>query len=159
MTPAITAARRAKIDFTVHEYPHDPASSSFGMEAAEKLGVEPLRIFKTLVVALDNGQLVVAALPVVHSLDLKALATHLQSKRAILADPAEAERATGYVVGGISPLGQKKRLPMVLDQSALEWEQIYVSAGRRGLEISLMPEDLIRLCAATVAPISRHSGT
>jgi Cys-tRNA(Pro)/Cys-tRNA(Cys) deacylase len=149
-TPAIAAAERAGVAFTVHEYAHDPRAESYGLEAAEKLGVDPARVFKTLVVEVD-GRLGVAVVPVAAQLDLKALG----GKRAGLADRVAAERATGYVLGGISPLGQRKRLPTTLDSSALEHDTIHVSAGRRGLEIELPPADLVRLTGADVRPIAR----
>ena len=149
-TPAIAAAERAGIPFRTHAYEHDPKADSYGLEAAETLGLDPARVFKTLVVDLD-GSLGVAIVPVAKQLDLKALG----GKRTALADRAAAERATGYVLGGISPLGQRKRLPTVLDASALEYETIHVSAGRRGLEIQLAPADLVRLTGAKVRPIAR----
>ena len=149
MTPAVVAAEHAGIPFTLHEYEHDPRAESYGLEAAEKTGVDPARVFKTLVVAQD-GALSVAIVPVGAQLDLRAL-----GKRAALADRGAAERATGYVLGGISPLGQRKRLPALLDESALQHETIYVSAGRRGLEIELAPADLVRLTDATVTRITR----
>jgi len=148
MTPAVVAAERAGIRFTLHEYEHDPRTESYGLEAAEKTGVEPARVFKTLVVAQD-GALSVAIVPVAAQLDLRAL-----GKRAALADRTTAERATGYVLGGISPLGQRKRLPTLLDESALEFSTIYVSAGRRGLEIELDPADLVGLTDARVAAVA-----
>ena len=154
MTPAVVAARRAKADFALHEYEHDPSAASYGLEAAEKLGVDPGRLFKTLVASVD-GKLAVAVVPVAGSLDLKALAEALGGKRAAMADVAEAERATGYVTGGISPLGQRRRLPTVVDASALRWESVYVSAGKRGLQISLAPAELVRLCGARTAEIAR----
>lgn len=155
MTPAITAARRAGIQFSVHEYTHDPGAPSFGLEAAQQLGVEPGRVFKTLVAKVDGRELAVAIVPVERSLDLKLLAAALGAKRGAMAELEEAERATGYVVGGISPLGQRRRLTTVLDRSALEWETLYVSGGRRGLEIELSPHDLLRLCSGTAAAIAR----
>ena len=155
MTPAVVAAQRAKIDFRLHEYEHDPAAPSYGLEAAEKLGVEPARVFKTLLAKIDGARLAVAIVPVERSLDLKALAAALGGKRAAMADVAEAERATGYVAGGISPLGQRKRLPTVLDASALPFATIHVSGGRRGLEIELSPADLLRLCGGSTAPVAR----
>jgi Cys-tRNA(Pro)/Cys-tRNA(Cys) deacylase len=155
MTPAITAARRARIQYIVHEYVHDPAASAYGLEAAEKLELEPVRVFKTLVAAVEGRGLAVGMVPVSSTLDLKALAAALGGKKARMAEIAEAERATGYVAGGISPLGQRKRLPVVLDESALRWGRIFVSAGRRGLEIELAPADLVRLCEAVTAPIAR----
>jgi Cys-tRNA(Pro)/Cys-tRNA(Cys) deacylase len=155
MTPAVIVAERAGIAFVLREYTHDPGAASYGLEAAEKLGVEPARVFKTLVAKLDGQRLVVAIVPVDKSLELKALAAALGGKRTAMAEVGEAERATGYVAGGISPLGQRKRLPTVLDESALLWERIHVSAGRRGLEIELSPGDLLWLCRGTTAPIAR----
>lgn len=154
MTPAVAAAQRAKIPFSIHEYRHDPGAPSYGLEAAEKLGLDPAQVFKTLVASVD-GRLVVAIVPVARSLDLKALAAAAGGKRASMADVAEAERATGYVAGGISPLGQRKRLATVLDESAQALERIHVSAGRRGLEIGLAPADLLRLTGGKVAAIAR----
>jgi Cys-tRNA(Pro)/Cys-tRNA(Cys) deacylase len=155
MTPAVNAARKAGIAFTLHEYRHDPRAESYGLEAAEVLGLDADRVFKTLVAAPEGRGLWVAVVPVRGLLDLKALAAAAGAKRAVMAEPKAAERATGYVVGGISPLGQRQRLPTVLDASALGFPTIYVSAGRRGLEIELAPGDLARLCAATVAAIAR----
>lgn len=155
MTPAVTAAKRARIAFRLLEYRHDPAATSYGLEAAEALGLDPASVFKTLLAESDGGTLVVALVPVACTLDLKALASAIGAKRAAMADPSAAERATGYVVGGISPLGQKKRLRMVIDESALALETMHVSAGRRGLEIALAPADLVRLCEAVTAPIAR----
>ena len=157
MTPAIKAAEKAKIRFTVHEYEHDPAAKSYGEEAAAVLKQNPERVFKTLIVALNgtNTQLAVGIVPVAKQLDLKNIATAAKAKKAAMADVKAAERATGYVLGGISPLGQKKRLPTVVDKSALRFETIYVSAGRRGLEIELAPADLIKLCSAQTADIAR----
>jgi Cys-tRNA(Pro)/Cys-tRNA(Cys) deacylase len=155
MTPAIAAAQRARIAFRIHEYEHDPQAASWGLEAAEKLGMEPGRVFKTLLVRLDSQRLAVAVVPVGQSLDLKACAAALGAKKAVMADVADAERATGYVAGGISPLGQKKRLPLVLDTSATEWPTICVSAGRRGLEIELAPADLLSLTGGSCATVSR----
>ena len=148
MTPAVVAAERAGIPFTLHEYEHDPKAESYGLEAAEKTGVDAARVFKTLVVAQD-GALSVAIVPVAAQLDLRAL-----GKRAALADRAAAERSTGYVLGGISPLGQRRRLPTLLDESALAFETIYVSAGRRGLEIELAPGDLVALTDAKVSAVA-----
>ncbi|MFL6075073.1 MAG: Cys-tRNA(Pro) deacylase [Mycobacteriales bacterium] len=152
-TPAIQALTRAKIPFTVHEYAHDPAHPSYGVEAAEALGVVPDRVFKTLVTEVD-GALAVGVVPVTGSLNLKALAAAVGGKRAAMADPAAAERATGYVRGGISPLGQRRRLRTVIDESALAHPTVYVSAGRRGLEIELAPADLVALTSAAVAALS-----
>ncbi|MBB5118509.1 transcriptional regulator [Streptomyces eurocidicus] len=153
-TPAIVALERAGTAFTVHAYPHDPAVASYGEEAARALGRDPGQIFKTLVAEVD-GALTVAVVPVSGSLDLKALAAAVGGKRAAMADPAAAERSTGYVRGGISPLGQRKRLPTALDASASAHPTVCVSAGRRGLEVELAPADLAALTGAVVAPIAR----
>ncbi|KAB7843048.1 Cys-tRNA(Pro) deacylase [Streptomyces mobaraensis] len=153
-TPAIVALEKAGARFSLHAYTHDPASASYGEEAADALGVDPARVFKTLVAEVD-GALTVAVVPVSGSLDLKALAAALGGKRAAMADPAAAERATGYVRGGISPLGQRKRLPTAVDASALAHPTIHVSAGRRGLEVELEPGVLVELTGAKVAEIAR----
>jgi Cys-tRNA(Pro)/Cys-tRNA(Cys) deacylase len=149
-TPALAAAARAGVAFTVHEYRHDPRAESYGLEAVEKLGLDAARVFKTLVADVD-GALTVAVVPVEAQLDLRAL-----GKRARMADAGAAERATGYVAGGISPLGQRRALPTVVDASALDHETIHVSAGRRGLELELAPADLVELTGARVAPIARR---
>jgi Cys-tRNA(Pro)/Cys-tRNA(Cys) deacylase len=151
-TPATAALDRAGVAYTVHTYPHDPGASSYGLEAAAALGLDPATVFKTLVAAAD-GDLVVAVVPVTGQLDLKALAAAVGAKRATMADPADAERATGYVVGGISPLGQRRRLRTVIDASARPLPTMYVSAGRRGADLGLAPDDLAGLLAATFAPI------
>jgi Cys-tRNA(Pro)/Cys-tRNA(Cys) deacylase len=153
-TPATVALTRAGIPFTTHPYEHDPAAPSYGMEAAEALGLDPDRVLKTLFVDVD-GRLVVGIVPVSRQLDLKAVAAAAGGKRATMADPLVAERATGYVVGGISPLGQKRAHPTVLDESALSHDSVYVSGGRRGLDLGLAPQDLVRLTQARVAPIAR----
>ncbi|MFF3843897.1 Cys-tRNA(Pro) deacylase [Streptomyces sp. NPDC002328] len=153
-TPATVALTAAGVDFTVHAYDHDPNHPSYGEEAAEAMGVSPDRVFKTLVADVD-GALTVAVVPVAGSLDLKALASAVGGKRAAMADPALAERTTGYVRGGISPLGQRKRLPTVLDDSAKAHTTICVSAGRRGLEVELSPTALAELTEAVLAPIGR----
>ena len=155
MTPAVHAARQAGIAFVLHEYRHDPRAASYGLEAAEALGLDVARVFKTLVAAPEGKGLWVAVVPVAGLLDLKALAQAAGAKRAVMAEPKAAERATGYVVGGISPLGQRQRLSTVVDAGALRYPTIFVSAGRRGLEIELAPSDLITLCAAKVAPVGR----
>jgi Cys-tRNA(Pro)/Cys-tRNA(Cys) deacylase len=147
-TPAITAAERAGIAFRVHEYEHDPRAASFGVEAVQKLGLDPARVFKTLVADVD-GELTVAVVPVESQLDLRAL-----GKRARMADPKAAERATGYVTGGISPLGQRRLLPNVLDDSALAFETIHVSAGRRGRELGRAPADLLALTGGRAAAVA-----
>lgn len=157
MTPAVTAARRAGIPFRLHEYRHQSGVRAYGDEAAAALGVEPARVFKTLVAVTDPvGALVVAMVPVVGRLDLKRLAGACGAKRAVLADAAAAERATGYVLGGISPLGQRRRLPTLLDESAARFATVFVSAGRRGLELELAPGDLLRLCGAELRPITKE---
>jgi Cys-tRNA(Pro)/Cys-tRNA(Cys) deacylase len=155
MTPAVDAAKAAGIAYEVVQYEHDPKAESYGLEAAEVLGVAPERVFKTLVTKVDGKSLVVGIVPVASRLDLKALADAAGGRKAEMADPAEAQRATGYVLGGISPLGQKRRLVTVLDESASEHEKIYVSAGRRGVEIVLAPSDLARLTDARIASIAR----
>ncbi|MHA7155642.1 Cys-tRNA(Pro) deacylase [Arthrobacter sp. TMN-50] len=151
-TPATVALTTAGIPFTVQSYAHDPKSGSFGAEAAAALGVEASRVFKTLMVDVD-GVLMVAVVPVSSTLDLKALATACGKKKAALADPVLAQRRAGYVLGGISPVGQRQRSPTVVDESALKFSSILVSGGRRGLEIELAPADLIRVSGAMVAPI------
>jgi len=153
-TTATIALDRAKISFTLHEYEHDPRSGSYGLEASEALGVPPGQVFKTLVAAVDGGTLAVGVVPVHRQLDLKALAAAVGGKKAVMAEVAAAERATGYVAGGISPVGQKKRLPVVIDSSALDFGTMFCSAGRRGLEIEIAPADLIRAVGATVATIA-----
>ncbi|MEU6733067.1 Cys-tRNA(Pro) deacylase [Streptomyces physcomitrii] len=153
-TPATVALTEAGTAFTVHAYTHDPAHPSYGEEAAEAMGVAPERVFKTLVAEVD-GELTVAVVPVAGSLDLKALAAAVGGKRAAMADPALAERTTGYVRGGISPLGQRKRLRTVLDASAAGHPTVCVSAGRRGLEVELSPGDLAALTGAVLAEIGR----
>jgi Cys-tRNA(Pro)/Cys-tRNA(Cys) deacylase len=152
-TPATALLTRRKVAFELHPYEHDPRSGSYGAEAAAALGVPPGRVFKTLVVSVD-GRLAVGVVPVGGSLDLKAMAAALGAKRAAMAEPAAAERATGYVTGGISPLGHRSRLPVVVDASVRDWDTVYVSAGRRGLQVSLAPDDLVRVANATVAPIA-----
>lgn len=159
-TRAIAELRRAGVRHEVREYePPVPASGrgerpSYGLDAAAALGVDPRRVFKTLVVAVDDG-LAVAVVPVAGELNLKALAGALGVRRAEMADPAAAERATGYVVGGISPIGQRRRLPTVLDASAMSLDTILVSAGRRGLQVELAPADLAATTSAIVAAIAR----
>jgi Cys-tRNA(Pro)/Cys-tRNA(Cys) deacylase len=155
MTPAINVAKKLKINHTLHEYNHDTVAESFGLEAAEKLNVAPERIFKTLVVLLDNHELVVSIIPVPQKLSLKSIAKVMGEKKAAMADKLIVERTTGYVLGGVSPLGQKKRLKTVVDASAIQFETIFVSAGRRGLEIELSPKDLIMLTRGMVADITQ----
>jgi Cys-tRNA(Pro)/Cys-tRNA(Cys) deacylase len=153
-TAATALLEREGIPFTVHTYPHDPKHESYGSEASQALGVPADRVLKTLVASVD-GALAVGVVPVSAQLDLKALAAAVGGKKAVMAEPEAAERATGYVVGGISPIGQRRRLPVVVDASALEFLTVYCSGGRRGLEIELAPADLIRAASARVAPIAR----
>jgi len=152
-TPATALLAKAKVPFALHPYDHEPRAEAFGDEAAAALGVAPERIFKTLIADVDR-HLVCGVVPVAGRLDLKALAAALGAKRGELADPAAAARATGYVIGGISPLAQKSRLPVVVDDSASGFETVYVSAGRRGLQVELAPGDLVRLTQARLARIS-----
>jgi Cys-tRNA(Pro)/Cys-tRNA(Cys) deacylase len=152
-TPATALLGKQKIAHTVHEYAHDPRSASYGEEAGDALGLPAERVFKTLVAEVD-GTLTVGVVPVSGQLDLKALAAAVGGKRARLAEVAVAERATGYVAGGISPLGGRKRLPTVVDVSAEAFDTVFCSGGRRGLEIELAPADLVALAGATVAPIA-----
>jgi Cys-tRNA(Pro)/Cys-tRNA(Cys) deacylase len=155
MTPAILAAKRAKLAFTVHEYEHDPAADSYGNEAVEKTGANPDQVFKTLVVALDGKDLAVAVVPVSAMLSLKLIARAAGAKKAAMADKQLVQRTTGYVLGGVSPLGQKKRLKTFIDDSARNFKTLFVSAGKRGLEIELAPEDLARLTGAAFAPLQQ----
>src|SRR3990167_307233 len=155
MTPAIDLLKKVRAAHRVHSYSHDPKAASYGLEAAEKLDLEPVRVFKTLLAASEKGELLVAVVPVACSLDLKALAQAAGVKKADMADPAAAQRATGYLLGGISPLGQKKRLRTFIDESAQQFPSIYVSAGRRGLEVELAAELLAQLTQAVFAPIGR----
>ncbi len=153
-TPATVALEQAGVTFTVHAYDHDPRSASYGLEAADALGLDPAAVLKTLLAEVD-GELVVAVVPVSGQLDLKALASALGGKRAVMADPAVAERTTGYVVGGISPIGQRRRLRTVVDETAAGRTVVYVSGGRRGVDLGLDPVDLVRVLDAQVARIGR----
>lgn len=153
-TPATVALTKAGIAFTLHDYHHDPRATSYGLEAAEALGLDPDRVLKTLLVSLD-GALTVGIVPVSGQLDLKGLARALGGSKALMADVAAAERATGYVAGGISPVGQKRRHPTVLDDTATGFETVFVSAGQRGLDLEIAPADLVTATGAVVAPISR----
>lgn len=157
-TPATKALDRAKVAHELHPYEHDPSNVHFGDESVSALGQDPRRVFKTLVVACTGGTaaLVVAVVPVATQLDLKALAHAAGAKKAALADHAVAERTTGYLVGGISPLGQKKQLPTFIDDTAEAFETMMVSGGRRGLQVELAPSDLARLTRATFAAIGRR---
>lgn len=154
-TPATVALTRARIAYAVRAYEHDPAAESFGLEAAEALGVEPARVLKTLLVDTGAG-LAVGIVPVDCTLDLKAVAAALGAKRVTMADPVAAERSSGYVVGGISPIGQKRALPTIVDESAFAHESVLVSGGRRGLDLELSPDDLVAVTRATRAPIARR---
>ncbi|MEU4647741.1 Cys-tRNA(Pro) deacylase [Nocardia fluminea] len=155
-TPAIKAL--SGITHKVHSYSHDPRADSYGDEVVDalgdELGVRAAQIFKTLVIELSSGALAVAVLPVPARLSLKAAAAALGASKASMADKTKAERTTGYVLGGVSPLGQRKKLPTVVDASALDWDRVLCSAGKRGLEIELAPADLVRACAAVTAPIT-----
>ena len=151
-TPATVALRRAGISYWPRPYRHDPAAESFGLEAAGELGVPPAQVFKTLLASVD-GTLTVAVVPVSGTLDLKALAAACTAKRAVMAEVAAAEKATGYVVGGISPFGQRRALPTVIDASALQWNRVLCSAGKRGWDVALAPADLVRLTAGVTADI------
>ena len=153
-THATVALTRTGIRYIEHEYAHDGANTAFGLEAATVLGIEPDRVFKTLLADVD-GVLVVAIVPVSGRLDLRSLAATIGAKKAVMADPALAERRTGYVVGGISPIGQKTRLVTVLDETAELFDTVYVSGGRRGFDLELAPTDLITATAAIVAAIAR----
>ena len=153
-TPATLALTAAGIAFEVRSYEHDPRATGYGLEAAEALGVDPARVFKTLLASLD-GRLVVGIVPVSGQLDLKALARTLGGSKAVMAEVAAAERATGYVAGGISPVGQKRTHPTVLDASALDHDTILVSGGRRGFDLELAPSDLVAITCAVTATIGR----
>ncbi len=153
MTPAINAAKKNKISYQVHEYLHDAASESYGDEAAQKLGVSSERVFKTLVVSVDNKTLIVAIIPVSSMLSMKLIAKAYGGKKAIMALKTDVERSTGYVLGGVSPLGQKKRLRTFIDSSAVQFTTVFVSAGKRGLEIELSPQDLKQLTQAKLAEL------
>jgi len=157
MTPAIDALKKAGIQYQLHEYSHDSQAASYGEEAANCLNVEAGRVFKTLVVSGDTSDnsknLAIAIVPVTHQLDLKAVAKSIKTKKAVMADTTAAQNATGYILGGISPLGQKKRLTFTMDSSAAQYQTIFVSGGKRGLEIELSPEDLINQCKVNIADI------
>lgn len=154
-TPATVALTRAKVAFTLHAYEHDPSAPSYGLEAAQVLGLPPDQVLKTLLVDTGAG-LGVGIVPVAAHLDLKAMALALGTKKVVMADPAVAERVTGYVVGGISPIGQRRRLPTVVDASARAYATVYVSGGRRGLDVGLAPADLLTLTGGVYAAIARH---
>jgi len=153
MTPAINLLKQKKVDYKIHQYEHDADVASYGMEAAQKLGLDTRCVFKTLVVQLESVELAVAIIPVAEKLSMKRCAKALQAKKAVMAERALVERTTGYVLGGVSPLGQKKRLRTLLDKSAREFSTIFVSAGRRGLEIELSPENLLLLSNGKLADL------
>ncbi|MDD2051686.1 Cys-tRNA(Pro) deacylase [Pseudomonas putida] len=155
MTPALDLLKKARAEHRVHSYEHDPKVASYGLEAAEKLGLEPAQVFKTLLASSEKGELLVAVVPVIGSLDLKALAQAAGVKKTEMADPAAAQRATGYLLGGISPLGQKKRLRTFIDNSARSFATIHVSAGRRGLEVELSADVLAEHTQAKFADVGR----
>ncbi len=155
MTPAIILLKNNNIAHTVHEYTHDASTTAYGMEAAEKLGVTDTQVFKTLVVQLDNNALVVGIIPVSAMLSMKNIARAAGARKAVMADKHDVERSTGYVLGGVSPLGQKKRLATFVDVSAADFSSIFVSAGRRGLEIEINPQDLCQLLDASFADLQQ----
>jgi Cys-tRNA(Pro)/Cys-tRNA(Cys) deacylase len=157
MTPAINIVKKTRVAHTVHEYAHDAASESYGLEAAEKLAVDETRVFKTLVVRLNDNSFAVGVLAVSSMLSMKLMAKAVGAKKAVMADVADVERATGYVLGGVSPLGQKRQLTTVIDESARNFDTIYISAGRRGLEIELNPIDLQKLTTGLFSPIATNT--
>ncbi|MCK9174979.1 MAG: Cys-tRNA(Pro) deacylase [Desulforhopalus sp.] len=156
MTPAVKTAKKKKIQYTLHEYQHDASADSYGMEAAEKLGVPPERVFKTLVVSLDQKELAVCIIPVNAMLSMKKAAKAAGAKKAVMAKPDEVQRSTGYVLGGVSPLGQKKRLPTFLESSAQAVETIFVSAGRRGMDLELTPQALLEATGGSFADLEQE---
>jgi Cys-tRNA(Pro)/Cys-tRNA(Cys) deacylase len=155
MTPAINAVKQARISHTIYKYDHDPAADSYGLEASEKLGLSPARVFKTLVVSIDAGELVVAVLPVSAMLSMKLVAHAVGGKKAAMADKDKVQRSSGYVLGGVSPLGQKRPLRTLIDSSARQFETLFISAGRRGLEIELAPGDLASLTNGQFADLQQ----
>ncbi len=157
MTPAVQALKKAKVWHALHPYEHQPGHENYGLEAAQALSLPETRVFKTLLVELQGpgSHMGIGILPVSARLDLKAMAAVSGFKKAIMADPSDAQRVTGYVLGGISPLGQKKQLLTVIDVSALEWDTVHVSGGKRGLQIELAPQALIELCQASTGMIRK----
>lgn len=155
MTPAVNCADKAKLLYNLHQYEHDKNAASYGEEAADKLNISPEQVFKTLVVELDSGVLAVSVIPVSGQLNMKLMAAAVKAKKAKMADPKKVERSSGYVLGGVSPLGQKKLLKTVIDSRALDFETIFVSAGRRGLEIELSPNDLALVLKASFAELGK----
>ena len=156
MTPAVKSLQKAKVDFKTHEYSHDPAAESYGLEAAEKMGVDAVRVFKTLVVMLDAKDYAVGVIPVSDMLSMKQIAKAAGAKKAAMADKIDVERITGYVLGGVSPVGQKKRLKTFIDESAQQCTTMFVSAGRRGMEIELNPQDLKNQTSALFVPLTQE---
>lgn len=155
MTPAVNSLKKSGVAFTIHQYEHEPDCSSYGKEAAEKLGVDPHRVYKTLVVMTDNGELVVSVIPVSAMLDLKALAKAAGTKKASMAEKDLVQRITGYIVGGVSPLAQKKKLKTVIDSGVEKFDTVLISGGKRGLDIEISPRDLAKLTAASLASIAK----
>jgi len=153
MTPAINALKKIKVDFSIHEYDHDPANLNYGTEAAQKLGIDAQQVFKTLVVRLDSGQFVVGIVPVSSKLNMKSIAKAAGAKKASMAEATDVERITGYVLGGVSPLGQRKQLLTFLDSSADKFSTIYISAGRRGLDVQIKPADLLTVTRGKYAEL------
>ncbi len=149
MTPAIISLKKKHIPYTIHQYDHEAGGKSYGMEAAEKLGVDPSRVYKTLVVMLDSGNLAVAILPVAEKLNMKLVAKAAGVRKAAMAKKSDAERSTGYLLGGISPIGQKKRLPTFLDRTAEKYSTIFISGGRRGVDIEIAPSDMLKVVGGT----------
>lgn len=156
MTPAINLLKKLKISHNVHEYGHDPAAESYGIEAVEKLGVEQALVFKTLVVKLDQKELVVCVIPVCDMLSLKQIAKAAKAKKAVMGEQKEVERTTGYILGGVSPLGQKRRLRTFIDSTAECFETIYISGGRRGLDIELSPADIAKVVNAQFCSLTQN---
>lgn len=156
MTPAVKALQKAKVNFKTHEYTHDPAAESYGLEAAEKMGVEAERVFKTLVVMLDAKEYAVGVIPVSEMLSMKQIAKAAGAKKAAMANKTDVERITGYVLGGVSPLGQKKRLKTFVDATAKELSTMFVSAGKRGMEIEIQPQDLVVQTTATYFDLTQE---
>jgi len=154
MTPAINLLKKNKCNYKIHKYEHDPENTNFGLEAAQKLNLDENQVFKTLLVELAPKELAVAVIPVCNQLSLKEIANALKSKKALMANKEEAQKVTGYLLGGISPLGQKKRLRTVIDESAKDFETIFVSGGKRGLDVEVNPNDLIKLLNASFSKVT-----